>query len=67
MAKVEIISERCKSCQYCTKYCPKGVLAVGTKVNSKGYEYIEPIKMEDCIACCMCARVCPDGAIEIYK
>ena len=45
----------------------KGVLAIGTKVNSKGYEYVEPVNMDACIACCMCGRICPDGAIEIYK
>lgn len=67
MAKIEIIAERCKSCQYCVKYCPKGVLAVGEKLNSKGYEYVVPVRMEECIACCQCARVCPDGAIEVYK
>ena len=43
------------------------VLAVGKNVNSKGYEYIEPVNQEACIACCMCARICPDGAIEVYK
>ena len=42
MAKVVVIAERCKSCQYCIKFCPKNVLALGTKVNSKGYEYVEP-------------------------
>lgn len=67
MAKIEIIAERCKSCQYCVKYCPKGVLAVGEKLNSKGYEYVVPVRMEECIACCQCARICPDGAIEVYK
>lgn len=67
MAKIEIIAERCKSCQYCVKYCPKGVLAVGEKLNSKGYEYVAAVRMEECIACCQCARVCPDGAIEVYK
>ena len=36
MAKVVVIAERCKSCQYCIKFCPKNVLALGTKVNSKG-------------------------------
>ena len=66
MAKVVVIAERCKSCQYCIKFCPKNVLALGIKVNSKGYEYVEPVN-DDCIGCCMCARNCPDGAIEVYK
>ena len=67
MAKIEIIAERCKSCQYCIKFCPKGVLAVGEKLNSKGYEYVVPVHMEACIGCCQCARICPDGAVEVYK
>lgn len=67
MAEVKIISERCKSCGYCVKYCPKNVLEIGTEVNSKGYEFVAATKMEDCIACLMCGRICPDGAIEIYK
>ena len=67
MANVKIIAERCKSCQYCVKYCPKEVLAVGEKLNSKGYEYVIALQEKNCIGCCQCARICPDGAIEIYK
>lgn len=67
MAVVKIISERCKSCGYCVKFCPKNVLEIGANVNSKGYETVEPTNMEACIACLMCGRICPDGAIEIYK
>ena len=67
MAKVEIVAERCKSCGYCVKFCPQGVLAIGTKVNSKGYEVVEPANPEKCVGCCICARICPDGAIEVYK
>jgi 2-oxoglutarate ferredoxin oxidoreductase subunit delta len=67
MAKVEIRSESCKSCGYCVKFCPKKVLAVGKRVNSKGYEYVEVLDMGSCVACKMCAAMCPDAAIEIYK
>lgn len=67
MERIKVISERCKSCGYCIKFCPKQVLALGENVNSKGYEYVEAVNLEDCISCCMCARVCPDGAIEVYK
>jgi 2-oxoglutarate ferredoxin oxidoreductase subunit delta len=67
MPKVEMQTERCKSCQYCVKFCPKGVLAVGDKVNAKGYEYVIPVNPEACIGCCICARMCPDAVIEVYK
>ena len=67
MAMIKVIAERCKSCGYCVRYCPKQGLAVGKRVNSKGYEYVEPVNQDACIACCMCARICPDGAIEVYK
>ena len=67
MAEVRVVSERCKSCGYCVKFCPKKVLRVGQQVNSKGYEDVEPIKLSECIGCCICGRICPDGALEIYK
>ena len=67
MEKIKIVSEHCKSCGYCIKFCPKQVLALGEKVNSKGYEYVEAVNLENCISCAICARMCPDGAIEVYK
>lgn len=67
MAEVKIVSERCKSCGYCIKFCPKSVLERGKEVNSKGYEYIVAVNNDNCIGCMMCGRICPDGAIEVYK
>lgn len=67
MAKVEIIAERCKSCGYCVRFCPRGVLKTGKHVNSKGYEYVEAANMENCIGCAICGMICPDGAINVYK
>ena len=40
MPQVTIRAESCKSCGYCVKFCPKGVLAVGHQVNSKGYPFV---------------------------
>ena len=65
--KVEIIKEGCKSCGYCVRYCPKGVLAVGKEVNSKGYEYVYPANPDACIGCAICGKICPDGAIDVYR
>ena len=67
MAKVVIIAERCKSCGYCVKFCPKEVLAIGSAVNSKGYEIVEPVRPADCTGCAICGRMCPDGAIDVYR
>ena len=67
MAMIKVVAERCKSCQYCVKYCPKQVLAVGKNVNSKGYEYVEPVNQDACIACAFCATMCPDCIITVEK
>ncbi|MBQ9249140.1 MAG: 4Fe-4S binding protein [Oscillospiraceae bacterium] len=67
MGKIVIVEERCKSCGYCVKFCPRNVLAISSHVNAKGYEIAAPVNPEACISCCICAQMCPDGAIEVYK
>lgn len=67
MPKVKILPEYCKSCGLCINICPKKVLAIGDKSNSKGYYTVIPADPEKCIGCTLCAVVCPDVAIEIYK
>ncbi len=67
MAKIEVVAERCKSCGYCVKFCPKNVLAIGKQVNSKGYECVEAVNPEACVGCAICGRMCPEGAINVYK
>lgn len=65
--RVEIFTEACKSCLYCVETCPKHVLGTTSAVNSKGYQYSQPLHPEDCIGCAMCATICPDAAITVYR
>lgn len=65
--RVEIYAEACKSCLYCVETCPRGVLSRSDGTNSKGYQYIAPLRPELCIGCGLCARICPDAAISVYK
>ena len=65
--KVEIRAESCKSCGYCVKFCPKGVLAIGEDVNQKGYQYVVAAKPEECTGCATCAVMCPDVAITVWR
>ena len=67
VGRVEIDKEGCKGCELCIDPCPKDVLAMSTKINSKGYFYAEAVHPEDCIGCALCATACPDVAIEVYK
>lgn len=67
MAKVKVLSDYCKSCGLCVNICPKKVLEIGDKPNSKGYYAAVAVNGENCIGCMLCGTVCPDLALEIYK
>ncbi|HML34878.1 4Fe-4S dicluster domain-containing protein [Sporomusa sphaeroides] len=67
MPKIHIFGEKCKSCGLCIEVCPKKVLAVGDKANSKGYYTIIAAEEDKCVSCALCALMCPDIALEVYK
>ena len=66
MNLVKINFDRCKECGYCIKFCPKGCLTKGDKINKRGY-FPPVFAAENCIACGSCACMCPDTAISVFK
>ena len=68
MAYKHIINaERCKGCGLCVEVCPKNVLEISDKINTKGYFPAYQARPEDCIYCTTCCIMCPDVAITIIK
>jgi 2-oxoglutarate ferredoxin oxidoreductase subunit delta len=51
----------------CVRFCPKGMIKQGKKLNRRG---VKPVEFEDkgeCVGCMMCAIICPDCCIEVSK
>ena len=67
MPKVTFREERCKGCELCTKVCPKKIIVIASKFNSKGYRPAVCLDEKQCIGCTLCAKTCPDVVIEIHK
>ncbi len=65
--KYELDPERCKGCGLCTAVCPKKVLDMADKVNSKGYFPAYQKNPGDCVFCTTCCMMCPDVAITISE
>lgn len=65
VAKVFILPERCKECNYCWTFCPEEVLELSDEINAGGYRHprVKLGKENDCVACGMCMRICPEFAI----
>ena len=65
MAMIKVIAERCKSCGYCIKFCPKHILEMSKERSDKGHFYPVNIDESACTSCAICALMCPEGAIEV--
>ncbi len=55
----EIDPTECKACGRCIEACPRGVLQLGTDLNSRGYRYVR-YTGQGCIGCANCFYVCPE-------
>jgi 2-oxoglutarate ferredoxin oxidoreductase subunit delta len=55
----------CKGCALCVSVCPKEVLALSGRFNSRGYFTAVLLAPQACTRCGLCALICPDAAIEL--
>ncbi len=67
MAKIEVNSEKCKSCELCITVCPLGLIKLSDRFNSVGEHFAEQHDADKCTGCTLCAMMCPDFAIEVYE
>ena len=64
---VRLIEERCKGCGFCVEFCPKKVLSMSSRINSKGYHLPEITENSYCPNCGLCMLLCPDFAIYVKE
>ena len=67
MARIVVDPEKCKGCELCLSFCPKGLLRVSTRMNSRGFHAVSLRDKRKCSGCAQCAMMCPDLAIEVYR
>jgi len=67
MAHVIINTEKCKACMLCIVFCPRDCLALGEKLNSRGFHPATLVEEARCSGCRTCAMMCPDVCIEVFR
>ena len=63
--KVLIDKDRCKGCDYCVDFCPRGALKMSDEHNPKGYTLAAVADQSRCLACGLCEILCPEFAIQV--
>jgi len=64
-AEIHIITDQCKGCGYCIKFCPQKVLEESREINARGVHPPRIVDETKCIICSFCTAVCPDFAIFV--
>lgn len=64
---INLIKDRCKSCEFCIEFCPQGILEISDDFNAKGYHLPRIVDEANCIACRLCELICPEFAIHITE
>jgi len=67
MPKILIDLDRCKGCGLCVAFCPKGALAMSSRLSRRGVNPPEMVDEDACTGCANCAVICPDACIEIIE
>ncbi len=67
MPRVIFREERCKGCELCKEFCPKGIIEMSGNINIMGFHPATVIRIEECTGCAVCARMCPDLVIEVER
>jgi 2-oxoglutarate ferredoxin oxidoreductase subunit delta len=63
----QIDEARCKGCELCVAFCPKGALVMADHRNASGFHPAVLKHPELCTGCAMCAQMCPEAGINIYR
>ena len=63
--RVLIDKERCKGCDYCVEFCPRGALRMSEELSPKGYRLAAVADESKCLSCGLCEILCPEFAIHL--
>lgn len=62
-AKITIVQDLCKGCEFCIEFCPNKVLEKSDQLNRRGAYPPIPVDEEKCALCGFCTAICPEFAI----